>query len=100
MVAYSFTANATDAATNPSHASAAVAVTVDTIPPDAPVITDPVAGTQKYCYIHNIRYCRRGSTVQVYDGSTSLGTTTTDTNGDWTLTLGSALADGNLQLYC
>ena len=59
MVVTVFTANATDKqATQVTH-HAAIAVTVDTIPPDAPVITDPVAGLRNTAITYNIRYCRR-----------------------------------------
>ena len=35
-----------------------------------------------------------GATIQVFDGSTSLGTTTASSTGAWTLMLASALASG------
>ena len=78
----------------------AVVVTVDTIPPDAPVITDPTAiSTTEHCYIQISGTRRRRLTVEVFDGySTSLGTTTADSSGAWTLTLGSTLGEGTYSL--
>jgi hypothetical protein len=94
---YSLTANATDTAGNPGPASSpAIEVTVDTIPPDAPSITDPVAGTQN-TVISTISGTSEASglTIEVFDGLTSLGTTTSGAGGGWTLTLGTALGDGS-----
>jgi hypothetical protein len=85
---YSFTAIATDAATNPSDPSSpAVEVTVDKTAPDAPIITDPTAGTQNTA-ISSISGTsgEEGLTITVYDGATSLGTTTSGVGGVWSLT--------------
>ena len=96
---YSLTANATDAAGNPGPASAAVDVTVDTTAPDAPVDNRSNSrSTTEHCYIRNIRYRRRRLTVEVFDGTTSLGTTTADSSGAWTLTLGTELGEGTTAL--
>jgi large repetitive protein len=92
---YSFSANATDTAGNPGPESdPAVVVTVDTTAPAAPVITDPVAGTQNTEITTITGTAEADATVPVFDGTTSLGTTTADSSGDWTLTLSPALGEG------
>ena len=87
--AHSFTATATDAAGNTGAASAALAVTV-TAPPGVPTITsfspdtgvvgdgitDPAILTLTGTAVAN-------STVNVYDGTTLLGTATANASGAW-----------------
>ena len=87
--AHNFTATATDAAGNTGAASAALAVTV-TAPPGAPTITsfspdtgvvgdgitDPAILTLTGTAVAN-------STVNVYDGTTLLGTATANASGAW-----------------
>ena len=87
--AHSLTATATDAAGNTGAASAALAVTV-TAPPGAPTITsfspdtgvvgdgitDPAILTLTGTAVAN-------STVNVYDGTTLLGTATANASGAW-----------------
>ena len=87
--AHSFTATATDAAGNTGAASAALAVTV-TAPSGAPTITsfspdtgvvgdgitDPAILTLTGTAVAN-------STVNVYDGTTLLGTATANASGAW-----------------
>ena len=97
--AHSFTATATDAAGNTGVASAALAVTV-TAPPGAPTITsfspdtgvvgdgitDPAILTLTGTAVAN-------STVNVYDGTTLLGTATANGSGAWSFVT-AALPDG------
>ena len=96
--AHSVTATATDGADNTSPASAAVAFTVtvpDTTAPAAPVITSPTAGAFLMTGTPTISgTAEAASTVEVFDGSTSLGTTVTSGAGAWALTPATALADG------
>ena len=89
---HSFTATVADGSGNTSNSSAALPVTIDTTAPDAPAIasgggdssdsTPTLTGTAE-----------ANSTVTVYDGNTSLGTTKAAANGTWTFTT-AALADG------
>ena len=100
---YSLTANATDLAGNPGPASDAVDVTVDTIPPVAPVITVPTDGDILNTAISEISGTSEseGLTIEVIDSTLgSLGTTTSTAGGAWTLTLGagSELTDGTYSL--
>ncbi len=95
---HTFSVAAVDAAGNRDQSPIIFKWTVDTIPPDAPVITDPVAGTQNTAISSITGTAEEDATVQVFDGTTSLGTTTADASGDWTLTLGTALGDGTYSL--
>ena len=97
---FQFTATATDPAGNTGPASAAFAVTVDTVAPAAPAnlaftatggvvsglttsaTAGVVAGTAE-----------AGSTVSVFDGLTQLGTTTAGADGAWSLVV-AGLAEG------
>jgi hypothetical protein len=87
---HSFTATDTVSGAT-SAASAALSVTVDTVAPNAPVIVSDPA-------IHNRAQvsgtAEAGSTVKLYEGTTLLGTATTGTNGDWSVTT-SALKHGS-----
>ena len=84
--AHSFTATDTDAAGNTSAASAALAVTVDTVAPNAPVIAgDTIINTNE---VNLTGTAEANSTVTVYDGTTKLGTATADGNGAWSFTTG------------
>ena len=88
--AHSLTATATDAAGNTGVASAALSVTIDTTAPVAPSITsfspdtgvvgdgitDPAILTLTGTAVAN-------STVNVYDGTTLLGTATANASGAW-----------------
>ena len=90
--AHNLTATATDAAGNTGSASAALAITV-TAPPGVPTITsfspdtgvvgdgitDPAILTLTGNAVAN-------STVNVYDGTTLLGTTTANASGGWSFT--------------
>ncbi|WP_247365049.1 Ig-like domain-containing protein, partial [Ralstonia pseudosolanacearum] len=93
---HSLTATATDAAGNVSPASSAFTLTVDTAAPAAPVIgtvTDdvaPITGTVAAGGSTNdttptlAGTAEANSTINVFDGTTLLGTTTADASGNWT----------------
>ncbi|MDB0578881.1 Ig-like domain-containing protein, partial [Ralstonia solanacearum] len=93
---HSLTATATDAAGNVGTASSAFTLTVDTAAPIAPVIstvTDdvaPVTGTITDGGSTNdatptlTGTAEANSTINVFDGTTLLGTTTADASGNWT----------------
>jgi large repetitive protein len=99
------TVTATDAAGNVSPASASFSFVVDTVAPLAPVITSladdvtPVTGPIVSGQSTNDNTptlsgtAEVGATVNIYDGTTLVGTTTADTLGNWIVTT-SALGDG------
>jgi hypothetical protein len=91
---HSFTA--TDTVSNvTSAASAALAVTIDTIAPAAPVISsDVVVNTNDVALTGT---AEANSTVKVYDGATLLGSTATNGSGAWAYTTG-ALSSGTHNL--
>ncbi|NBS66631.1 MAG: hemagglutinin, partial [Betaproteobacteria bacterium] len=105
---YAFNARATDTAGNTSGATANFNLTIDTSAPNAPVlvsVTDDVAGTtgtlSSGATTNDARptfqfTAEAGATVQVFDGSTLLGTATESgsTPGTFTFTPSSALTDG------
>ncbi|MDR3598285.1 Ig-like domain-containing protein [Clostridium sp.] len=87
------TATQADAAGNTSGVSNRVNLT---IVPSAPVITSPTDGTSTSNNKPTISGTgQAGDTVTVYDGTTVIGTATVDSNGNWSLTPATALADGN-----
>jgi len=97
----SLTAVDTDAAGNISAASGALALTVDTRTPSAPVIlgVSPTTGAASALTTASNQITLTGdavggSIVTVYDGTAALGTTTADAQGAWTFTTGPSLADG------
>ena len=76
----SISAKFTDAAGNSSTTSA-LAVTVDTVAPNAPVITsDAIVNTDEVMLTGT---AEANSTVNVFDGTTLLATATTDSSGAW-----------------
>ncbi len=104
--AHSITAVAVDPAGNTGLSSAAYGFSVDTAAPAAPVITtvmDDVAqmtgqvaaGTTTNDNTPTLGgTAEANATVNVYDGTRLLGTVQADTDGNWTLPLTTALADG------
>ncbi len=89
---YTITATSTDAAGNLSSSSSSESLTVDATSPSAPSVdalgltndnTPAISGTAE-----------ANSTVEVFEGSNSLGTTTADGSGDWSLTP-TTLSDGS-----
>src|ERR1019366_8550560 len=68
-----------------------LAVTVDTVVPNAPVIvSDTTINTNEVALTGT---AEANSTVTVYDGTTKLGTATANASGAWSFTTG-ALANG------
>ncbi|QCA05868.1 Ig-like domain-containing protein [Pantoea vagans] len=103
--AHSITVTATDAAGNESPASAAVSVTVDTsgnliqitsVTDDAGSVTGNIAagGVTDDATPTVNGTGKAGSVVSVYDGEILLGTATVLSNGTWSLTPATALAEG------
>jgi hypothetical protein len=92
---HSFTATDTSSGAT-SAASTALAVTIDTVAPNAPVesAASIVSGTTE---VKLTGTAEANSTVTVFDGTTQLGTTTTNASGAWSLTTG-ALASGSHSL--
>ena len=82
--AHSLTATATDPAGNISVASAAMAVTVDTVAPNAPVIlSEAIVNTNEMMLTGT---AESNSTVNVFEGTTLLGTVVADNTGAWSYT--------------
>lgn len=88
--AHNLTASATDASGNVSQASAALKVTVDSVAPAVPKIASfqPDTGTSGDGITNANRLtlagtAEAGSTVNVFDGTTSIGTTTANASGAW-----------------
>ena len=99
-------ATASDDAGNVSDPSGVLAVTIDTVPPVTPALPDLESGSDSGTDDDNITSSTTptfngtaeiGSTVELLDGSTSLGNATTDGSGNWTIGSG-VLADGDYQL--
>src|SRR5262249_43241253 len=100
---YQFTATATDALNNTTAPTDAFAVTVDTAPPSAPTINavatnsgatdDQLTNDQSPTLSGN---AEAGSTVEVFRDGNSIGTTTADADGHWSLASGT-LGDGSYQ---
>ena len=98
---HAFTSKAMDAAGNVSAASAALNVTVDTVAPGAPTVASfspdsNVVGDG----ITNVNHLTltgtavAGSTVEVFDGATQIGTATANGSGAWSFAT-ATLADGS-----
>ncbi len=103
---HSFTATATNAAGTVSAPTAAYAITIDTVQPIMPVIsnaTDDV-GSLQGVLTNGAKTDdptptlngtgEIGSTIKVYDGTNLLGSTVVDSNGTWRFTPGTGLAEG------
>ena len=92
---HAFTATATDAAGNTGPASAVTRVTVDTQAPAAPSITSPVDGSDSNAGSMMLAgQAESHSTVNIYDGASSLGSVVADGTGHWSKAL-SSVADGS-----
>lgn len=103
---HAFTATATDATGNVSPLSAALNVTIDTSTPAIPAITAivdhvaPAAGTLIPGSATNDTQPQisgtadANSSISVYDGTTLLGGTSADINGNWSFTPPSPLGEG------
>ena len=82
---HNFTVTSTDAAGNVSAVSA-LNVTIDTVAPNAPVITgNSVVNTN---HVQLAGTAEAGSTVKLLDGTTVLATLTANASGAWSFTTG------------
>ncbi len=77
---HSITDNATDVAGNVSAASGKLSVTIDTVAPSAPVLTN-LAGNTSLLAISGTG--EAGATVSILNGTTTLGTATVNSGGVW-----------------
>jgi hypothetical protein len=77
-----------------STTSTVLAVTIDTVAPNAPVETGAsiVSGTTK---VQVTGTAEANSTLQVFDGGTAVGTTTANSSGAWSLTTGTLASGGH-----
>jgi hypothetical protein len=95
---HSIVAKVTDAA-GTTAASAALAVTIDTVAPHAPTIAATLSGNA-VTDVTNVDHltltgtAEANSTVQVFDGTNQVGTVTTNASGAWSDSLG-VLANGS-----
>ncbi|HWU92633.1 MAG TPA: Ig-like domain-containing protein, partial [Sphingomicrobium sp.] len=93
---HSLTATATDAAGNTSAASDATAFTVDTVPPSPILVSVATSGSG----LTLAGTSEAGSTVNVYDGATLVGSAVATADGTWSLSasqLSSSVHDFSLQ---
>ncbi|MCK1623305.1 family 16 glycosylhydrolase [Bradyrhizobium sp. 160] len=88
---HTLTATATNSSGQTSVASAALAVTVDTKAPATPTIASDTVGSNNQVVASG--QAEANSTIRVYDGTTQVGTATTNTSGAWAVTT-AALAAG------
>ncbi len=86
----SFTVTASDGP-NTSDASPAIVITLDTIPPEAPIITTPPATVNTPSFTIE-GTAEAGTTVALFNGVTPAGTTTADGSGNFSFTV--TLTDG------
>lgn len=98
---HAFTATATDTTGHVSNASAALTVTVDTVAPGAPTVASFSPDSGKVGDgITNVNHimlagtAAAGSTVEVFDGATKIGTASANAGGAWSFAT-ATLADGN-----
>ncbi|MES2128811.1 MAG: Ig-like domain-containing protein, partial [Pseudomonadota bacterium] len=102
--AHNMTIKATDAAGNTSAASAALAITIDTTAPTVPSGLDLVvasdsgaSGTDNITNVTTPQFsgsADSGTVINLFDGSTLVGTTTANGGGHWNIT-SSALTAGS-----
>ena len=103
---HTWTATATDAAGNVSPASPAFTLIVDTTPPNAPVISQAIddVGTVTGALGSGqstddtvprlVGTSEPFATVNIYEGTTLVGTGTADASGNWSILLNTTLATG------
>ncbi|MHC4046602.1 Ig-like domain-containing protein, partial [Bradyrhizobium sp. 23AC] len=89
---HSLTATATNASGQTSVASAAVVVTVDTKAPAAPTIAKDTVNSANQAVVSGT--AEANSAIKVFDGTTQVGTATTNSSGAWSVTT-SALSSGS-----
>lgn len=88
---HTLTATATNSSGQVSAASAALPVTVDTKAPAAPTVTSDTVNSGNQVVAAGT--AEASSTIKVYDGTTQVGTATTNASGAWMVTT-TALAAG------
>lgn len=89
---HTLTATAANASGQTSAASAAVAVTVDTKAPAAPTIASDTVNATNQVVMSGT--AEANSAIKVFDGTTQVGTATTNSSGAWSVTT-SALSSGS-----
>ena len=89
--AHNFTTTATDVAGNTGAASSALAVTIDTLAPNAPAIASEAVINSNQISLSGSG--EANTAIKVYDGTTLLGSTTADASGAWAYTT-AALSNG------
>ncbi|WP_164718664.1 Ig-like domain-containing protein [Bradyrhizobium sp. LVM 105] len=89
---HTLTATATNTSGQTSAASAAVAVTVDTKAPAAPTIASDTVNATNQVVMSGT--AEANSAIRVFDGTTQVGTATTNSSGAWSVTT-SALSAGS-----
>ncbi|MEW5562070.1 BapA/Bap/LapF family large adhesin [Enterobacter asburiae] len=108
-ITHTFTAQATDVAGNTGLVSGGFTLNIDTVAPEMPTITAVTNDNVTPNVVINPGLSTNdtqpllsgsgeiGSTINVYDGSTLLGTTTVNGSGSWTFTfpVGTTLANGS-----
>ena len=87
---HSFTATMTDADGGTSPISPALAIIVDTVAPNAPVISGYAVSAAGGVSVTGT--AETGSKVTVFDGANALAAATVDSTGNWSV--GASLADG------
>jgi hypothetical protein len=87
-------ADARDAAGNQSLTSVVVGFTVDTTPPGAPVLTNPIANTEVSPSLTVLGQAEPSSLVTVLLDGQSVGTVTTTSGGTFGLPMGTPLSMG------
>ncbi|MBR7743715.1 hypothetical protein KC207_10480 [Phycicoccus sp. BSK3Z-2] len=93
-------ATATDAAGNVSPDSDTNTFTVDTVAPEAPVVTAPADGsTTADATPTYVGTAEADSTVEVFVDGASIGTTTADGAGDWSIDQPADLAEGEHTVF-
>ena len=85
------TTTTTSTSSTTSAASAALSVTIDTVAPNAPVITSNTIVNSNQVTVNGT--AEANSAVKVFDGATQVGTATANGSGAWNFTTG-ALAVG------
>ncbi len=90
---HNLTATATDAAGQTSAASQPLAITVDTAPPDMPILTSGGGATANATPVIT-GTGEAGAQVTLLDGTAPVGTAVVAANGTFTVTPGTALAEG------
>jgi hypothetical protein len=91
---HSYTAKATDVGGNVSGASGTRTVRVDATAPAAPLIDSPAEGSLNPSSFSVTGRAEANSTVELFEGTTSIGTDTSDGVGAWSIAL-SGVSDGS-----